>query len=128
MLDRSFDPLGAPARDSLSEILQDLRPSGVSYGHCRLSRSWGMELPPERAARLHLVVDGDPWPRAPDLGCVPLHAGDVALLPRGAGHALADTARTPTRPLAEFPREGNRREDVPDERGWRRQANPHGLL
>ena len=34
-----------------------------------------------------------------------LQAGDVALLPRGTGHALADTRRQQTKALDEFPLE-----------------------
>jgi AraC-like DNA-binding protein len=91
--------------DPLSEVLQDLRLSGVSYGRCELTRPWGIDFPPEGAARFHFVATGECWLHTAELGWTPLHAGDVALLPRGAGHALADAARGPTRPIDKFPLE-----------------------
>lgn len=91
--------------DPLSEVLQDLRLSGVSYGRCELRRPWGISFPPQGAARFHFVAAGDCWLHSPELGWTPLHAGDVALLPRGTGHALADTADGQTKPIDEFPLE-----------------------
>lgn len=105
MLSRSSDPSVVTTSDPLSEVLQDLRLSGVSYGHCRLTRPWGVEMPAEPLARLHLVVAGHCWLRTGDFGPVRLDAGDVALLPQGTGHAIADTPRGRTRPLSQIPRE-----------------------
>jgi hypothetical protein len=93
MLSRSSEPQRhALPSDALSEVLQDLRLSGVSYGRCELHRPWGISFPPQGAARFHFLAAGDCWLHSPELGWTPLHTGDVALLPRGTGHALADTA------------------------------------
>lgn len=105
MLSRSSGVADGLALDPLSEVLQDLRPAGVSYGHCRLTRPWGVDFPAEQPARFHFVVAGEGWLRTADEGPVLLHAGDVAFLPRGAVHALADTALGRTRPLADLPRQ-----------------------
>ncbi|WP_437995390.1 AraC family transcriptional regulator [Sorangium sp. So ce185] len=91
--------------DALSEVLQDLRLSDGTYGRCELTRPWGIDLPPVAQARFHFVVSGDCWLRAPKRGWILLHAGDVALLPRGTGHALADRARGRVTPLDEMPLE-----------------------
>jgi AraC-like DNA-binding protein len=103
MLSRSSDSPGALGFDPLSEVLHDLRLSGVAYGHCRLTRPWGVAFPAEQAARLHLVVVGESWLRTADFGPVRLKAGDAVFLPRGPAHAMADTPRGRTKPLSQFP-------------------------
>jgi AraC-like DNA-binding protein len=103
MLDHSSDQ--SPDRDPLSEVLQDLRPYGVAYGHCLLTRPWGVEMEAEPAARLHLVVEGSPFLRMPNGKWTRLGQGDVVFLPRGLRHALADHPDRAIRPLTDFPRE-----------------------
>jgi hypothetical protein len=105
MLSRSSDHAEALAPDPLSEVLRDLRPSGVSYGHCRLSRPWGVAFAAEPSARLHFVVAGESYLRTADFGPVRLTAGDVALVPQGVAHAMTDTPRGRTKPLSAFPLE-----------------------
>ncbi|MFZ1429286.1 MAG: AraC family transcriptional regulator [Geminicoccaceae bacterium] len=105
MHDRSSGIGRDAACDPLSEVLQDLRLAGVSYGHCRLTRPWGVRMPAKAAARMHVVVAGKAWLRADDFGPVELGAGDVAFIPQGAAHSLADTPRGRTRPLSAFPLE-----------------------
>jgi AraC-like DNA-binding protein len=93
------------APDALSELLQDLRLSGASYGRCELTSPWGIEFPPDQGARFHCVVEGGCGLRLPGETPLWLEAGDVALLPHGAGHALADPPAGPTTPLDALPRE-----------------------
>ena len=93
------------AADPLSEVLQDLRLSGVSYGRCELTRPWGISFPPQSAARFHFVAAGECWLHSEALGWTPLHPGDVALLPLGTGHLLTDSVNGPTKPIDEFPLE-----------------------
>jgi AraC-like DNA-binding protein len=95
----------APAPDALSQMLQDLRLSNGTYGRCELTRPWGIDFPAQPEARFHFVVSGAPWLRAPKRGWIELHAGDVALLPKGTAHQMADKARGRTRPLADMPLE-----------------------
>ncbi|MGK3961477.1 AraC family transcriptional regulator [Sorangium sp. So ce118] len=104
MHDRSSDEK-ALSPDALSEVLQDLRLSEGTYGRCELKRPWGIDLPPVAQARFHFVVSGVCWLRAPKRGWLELHAGDVALLPHGTGHAIADRARGRVKPLEEMPLE-----------------------
>ncbi|MBC7807940.1 MAG: AraC family transcriptional regulator [Akkermansiaceae bacterium] len=105
MLSRSSDDVENLPPDMLSEVLRDLRISGVSYGRCELTHPWGIDFPPQSPARFHFVASGCCWLYSADLGWMRLEAGDVALLPHGAGHAIADAVRGPTRPLNEIPLE-----------------------
>jgi AraC-like DNA-binding protein len=89
--------------DPLSEVLQDLRPSGVSYGHCRLTRPWGVHMPSDRTARLHLVVTGEAWLRTGTFGPTRLGPGDFVLLPTGVAHEMSDMPHGRTTPLAQLP-------------------------
>ena len=98
MLDHSSEICTDVCRDVLSEVLQDLRPNGVSYGHCRFMRPWGVEIPADRAARLHVVVAGEWWLRPSGGEPVRLEAGDAALMPGGVAHALVEL------PASAFPK------------------------
>jgi AraC-like DNA-binding protein len=104
MVDRSSDPV-RPRRDSLSEVLRDLRLSEASYGRCDLTTPWGIEFPPQQDARFHFVADGACWLRVGKDGPVLLQTGDVVLLPRGTGHSLSDSRRGRTKTLDELPLE-----------------------
>jgi len=105
MLDRSSEDRRDPARDALSEILQDLRPTGVSYGHCRFHRPWAFAIPAAPVAQLRVVVAGGCWLRLEGRDPIRLAPGDAVFLPGGVAHTLADTPSGPTRPLAELPTE-----------------------
>lgn len=91
--------------DPLSAVLQDLRLSGVGYGRCELGRPWGIEFPPQSEARFHFVVSGSCWLRNPDGDWLALGRGDLALLPRGRGHALSDRPRGRTKSIDDLPLE-----------------------
>ena len=105
MFSRSSEHADELTPDPLSEVLQDLRISGGSYGRCALRSPWGIDFAPQRAARFHFVAAGACWLHTAALGWVPLRAGDVVLLPHGRGHTLADTPGGPTRPLGDYPLE-----------------------
>lgn len=102
MLGRSSDPQNALPADPLSEVLQDLRLVGVSYGRCELSRPWGIDLPTQREARFHFVAAGECWLHDPGGEWLKLGPGDVALLPHGTHHALSYKPRSKTKPLDEL--------------------------
>lgn len=100
MLDHSSED-----RDTLSEVLADLRLANGSYCRCELTSPWGLDFPSQAQARFHFVVAGECYVRAPKRGWLLLHAGDVVLLPRGKGHALAHDTRSRLRSMAEMPLE-----------------------
>lgn len=91
--------------DPLSEVLQDFRLSGISYGRCNLTQPWGIDFPAQSAARFHFIAHGGCWLRTPEGEWTELHAGDAVLLPRGGNHELAHAPQAPTRPLDELPLE-----------------------
>lgn len=81
------EPPWTPA-DPVGEALHFLRMSGTFYTRSELTAPWGMAMPPmPRSLWFHvvtsgectLVVAGEP---------VVLRAGDLALVPHGAGHVL----------------------------------------
>jgi AraC-like DNA-binding protein len=93
------------APDALSDVLQDLRLSGTSYCRSEFHAPFGVQFPAEEGAVFHFVAEGGSWlrPSSDDPGR--LEAGDVALLPRGAGHALLDRLDTPTKRIRDVHRE-----------------------
>jgi AraC-like DNA-binding protein len=106
MPSRSSDVVtGGLAPDALSQVLQDLRLSGVSYGRCELTRPWGLYLPSQGPARFHFIAKGAAWMQVRSQDWTHLHAGDALVLPRGTAHALADRPHGATKPIDGFPLE-----------------------
>ncbi len=96
---------GRVARDALSDVLQDLRLSGVSYCRTEVTAPWGIEIPAEDGAVFHFVVEGGCWLRTGVGPALRLEAGDMVLLPHGAGHALVDTVDGPARSIRAMARQ-----------------------
>jgi Cupin len=106
MLDISSGHRSRPSPDALSEVLQDLRLSGASYCRSEFTAPWGIEFPAEdHAAVFHFVAEGGGWLRPTSRDPLHLESGDVVLLPRGAGHALLDDPKSPTKRADEVHRE-----------------------
>jgi len=103
MLSNSSDIRNALMPDTLSDILQDLRLAGVSYGRCELTQPWGVEFPAQKAARFHFVAEGECLLHSAALGWIELQAGDVVLLPHGTTHSLADRRESATTSLNDLP-------------------------
>jgi AraC-like DNA-binding protein len=91
--------------DPLSEVLADLRLARATYCRCELGVPWGIEFPGQTDARFHFVAEGKGWLRARGGRATAIEAGDVLLLPRGEGHALADRPGRPTRQEWDMPLE-----------------------
>ncbi len=91
-------------RDVLTETLTDFGMSGVFYAVSELRAPWGMEIPPlPGTVVFHLVTAGEMVLEV-DGESLPMVAGDMALVPRGQGHAVLDAPGSPATPLFDLPR------------------------
>jgi AraC-like DNA-binding protein len=100
------DPVWTPV-DPLGEALHALRMSGVFYCRSECTAPFGLAIPPmPDCLMFHVVTSGRCWI---DLGPGGerrlLQAGDLVLLPHGAGHTLASEPGVPAAPLFDLPRE-----------------------
>jgi AraC-like DNA-binding protein len=91
--------------DLLTAALQDFGMTGVFYAVSDLAEPWGIDMPPLPGTMIfHLVTEGSAVVVVDGVECR-LEPGDVALVPRGTGHLLADSPHTPGVPLFDLPRE-----------------------
>lgn len=92
--------------DPLGEALHALRMSGVFYCRSEFSAPWGLELPPmPDCLMFHVLTAGRCWIEAAPGERRLLQAGDLVLLPHGAGHTLVSEPGTPCGRLFALPRE-----------------------
>jgi AraC-like DNA-binding protein len=85
--------------DSFSEALHYLRMSGTFYCTAEYTAPWAVSLAPTGGeTRFHVITAGHAWLQGPGLERRLLKAGDLILLPHGAGHELADHPSTPILP------------------------------
>jgi AraC-like DNA-binding protein len=90
--------------DPLGEALHFLRMDGMFYCRSELTAPWGIDLPPmPDCLWFHVVTEGS---------CIlidsgnrhhHLEAGDVVVLPHGAGHRALDALDTPTPVVFDLP-------------------------
>lgn len=73
----------------LDDVLDMLRVRGALMAHIRAHAPWGVRLPRRSGATFHAVLAGGCWVRMPGQPAREMLAGDVVLLPMGAGHILA---------------------------------------
>lgn len=85
--------------DALSEVLQDFRLSGVSYGRCELQEPWGLSFAAQPLLRLHFVARGTCWLCSEASGWMELKEGDVVLLPQGIAHRIASAPKAACTPV-----------------------------
>jgi AraC-like DNA-binding protein len=107
--------------DDASDVLADILDATGLVGRVYCARSvaapWGLRIEPGRAARLHVVQHGGGWLCPDEDVPMRLDAGDVALLPRGGGHTLADEQG---RPVVSLDVWRSRARTGPDRRGTSR--------
>ncbi|MFJ9697331.1 AraC family transcriptional regulator [Kitasatospora sp. NPDC101183] len=86
--------------DVVSDAITAVRTGTPASNRLKVSGRWGAHLPPYTGAGFHVMLAGSCW-LLPDGGGapLPLAAGDVVLLPRGSGHALADRELPPEQAL-----------------------------
>lgn len=74
-------------------------------GRVRRPAPFGMRNPPVEGAGFHIVLQGSCWLFPSDGAPIALSVGDVAFLPHGAAHGLADSPSTPMVDAATSPAE-----------------------
>ncbi|MPY87537.1 MAG: helix-turn-helix domain-containing protein [Luteitalea sp.] len=95
---RSVEPLG--------DALHFLRMNGVFYCRSELTAPWALDLPPfEDCMMFHVVTNGECWLDVDGTDARQLRPGDLALVPRAAGHRLFSQAGVPAVKLFDLPRE-----------------------
>jgi len=88
--------------DALTDILNTLRLSSSLYFRTELTSPWGVEVPvKEKVARFHIVIRGQCWLQVDGDEGIYMSNGDLAIIPHGAPHTLADAATTNIRPLSD---------------------------
>ncbi|MCM3885517.1 AraC family transcriptional regulator [Frankia sp. R82] len=85
--------------DVLSDAVTMLRAGRPHSNSNRLWAPWGIRFPPTDGAGFHIVLMGTCWLLRAGARPLRLAAGDIVLLPREPGHALADD---PASPLTDF--------------------------
>lgn len=92
------------ADDPLAEALHHLRMDGMFYCRSELTAPWGIELPPT-PDRLwfHVVTQGTCVLIDSEDTIHHLRAGDIVVLPHGAGHRAADRLDRPTPIVFDLP-------------------------
>ena len=91
--------LSANARDSIDELLADLRVESSVYCLSELRAPWGFRVEGRHVAKFHLVLDGRCCLRIDGADPVELGEGDLVILPRGEGHSVSDDLDSPVRGL-----------------------------
>jgi AraC-like DNA-binding protein len=91
--------------DVLSDAVTAMRTGQPHSGRVRRPVPFGMRNPPVAGAGFHIVLQGSCWLFPPDGAPISLGVGDVAFLPHGAAHGLADSPSTPLVDAATSPAE-----------------------
>ncbi|MGB5364822.1 MAG: AraC family transcriptional regulator [Polyangiales bacterium] len=81
--------------DCLTEVLRTLRLRSSIFFRSELHAPWGMTLDMTHQPRFHIVVEGSAWislAKAPEP--MRLQMGDIAMLPTGEEHWIADDPRS----------------------------------
>jgi AraC-like DNA-binding protein len=96
--------------DVLSDAVTTMRTGRPHSNQNRLRAPWSLRFPPADGAGFHIVLSGNCWLLSADAEPLRLATGDIVLLLREPGHALADD---PGSPLIAFRADGRDREDEP---------------
>lgn len=82
--------------DVLADVLSATKIGGTVTAEVRAGGPWGLRFQDLPTISFHYVVAGSCWLRRPAAEAIRLSAGDLALLPAGAAHAVADASDGPT--------------------------------
>lgn len=90
-----------PLEDALGQSLRRLAVGHAQSGYNELAAPWGVSFPGGGgSAGFHMVFTGRCYLETESGARQWLAAGDVAMLPHGAGHWIADRPQTPTVPIS----------------------------
>lgn len=81
--------------DVLSDAVTAMRTGQPHSGRVHRPAPFGTRNPPVAGAGFHIVLQGSCWLFPPDGAPISLGVGDIAFLPHGAAHGLADSPSTP---------------------------------
>ncbi|MER6121648.1 AraC family transcriptional regulator [Streptomyces sp. NPDC001795] len=87
--------------DVLSDAVTAMRTGRPHSSRTRWNAPWGVRFAPFAGAGFHVVLQGSCWVFPQRAEPVRLGVGDVALLPHGTSHGLADGPATPLREAAD---------------------------
>ncbi|WP_158675667.1 AraC family transcriptional regulator [Nocardia stercoris] len=82
--------------DVLADVLSATKMGGTVAAVVRASGPWGISFPDLPIAAFHYVAEGECWLRRAGYEPLRLGAGDLVLLPAGAGHVMAGESSGPT--------------------------------
>lgn len=91
--------------DVLSDAVTAMRTGQPHSGRVHRPAPFGTRNPPVAGAGFHIVLQGSCWLFPSDGAPIALGVGDVAFLPHGAAHGLADSLTTPLVDAAASPAE-----------------------
>lgn len=85
-----------PGMDVLGDVVNTMQTGPSTSARAELRAPWGLRFPADGGAMFHVTLQGNAWLISDAVDApVPLGPGDVVLVPRGAGHVLADRPNTP---------------------------------
>lgn len=92
--------------DVLSDVLAALRTGRPHAARTRTEAPWGVRFPASSATGCHVVLQGNAWLIPAQGSPQALSVGDVVLVPRANGYALADHPDSPVVDFEPMPDEG----------------------
>ncbi len=91
-----------PVADIVADVVATTRRGSLMYSRNRFHAPWGAAFPAGNLVNFHVVTAGACWLTVDGADPVQLTRGDVALIPSGAAHELADIPHRPARPMPEI--------------------------
>ncbi|MBI1355097.1 MAG: helix-turn-helix domain-containing protein [Acidobacteria bacterium] len=88
--------------DVLTDWLRAVGSNAAVLCRSRMSAPWGMHIEQRDEVMFHIVTEGACWLRRPGEPPLRLLEGDLAVVPQGLQHDLADDPASPAEPLEEF--------------------------
>ncbi len=89
--------------DVLSDVLSQVRLKGSIFLHAEFHAPWGLDIPKDHVAILHIITAGVCWLKKSDQDrAILLSRGDLVLFPRGDAHRLLHSIQGVATPAAKI--------------------------